>query len=77
MRGCFGTPTEISRFIEAQQRESKSLGYRFVSLVDFLCLDNSCPAVIGDTPVYADGNHMSADFSKRFSQVIRNLRLFD
>ncbi len=77
MRGCFGTPTEISRFIEAQQRESKSLGYRFVSLVDFLCLDNSCPAIIGDTPVYADGNHMSADFSKRFSEVIRNLRLFD
>ena len=76
MRKCFGTPNEISQFVKVQKQESESLKYRFVNLIDYLCINSSCPAVISDTPVYADGNHMSADFSKKFGAVIKNLRLF-
>ena len=75
MRKCFGTPNEISQFVKIQKQESGSLKYRFVNLVDYLCINSSCPAVIDDTPVYADGNHMSADFSKKFSTIIKSLRL--
>jgi len=76
LRKCFGSPNEISRFVKIQKQESESLKYRFVNLIDYLCINSSCPAVINDTPVYADGNHMSADFSKKFSAVIKNLRIF-
>jgi hypothetical protein len=76
MRRCFGTPNEILPFVKIQKQESKSLKYHFVNLIDYLCINSSCPAVIDDTPVYADGNHMSADFSKKFGAVIKNLRLF-
>ena len=76
MRKCFGTPNEISRFVKIQKQESESLKYHFVNLIDYLCINSSCPAVIDDTPVYADGNHMSADFSKKFSTVIKNLHIF-
>ena len=76
MRKCFGTPNEISKFVKIQKQESESLKYRFVNLIDYLCLNSTCPAVIDDTPVYADGNHMSADFSKKFGAVFKNLRLF-
>jgi hypothetical protein len=76
MRKCFGTPNEILRFVEIQKRESQTLKYRFVNLIDYLCINSSCPAVIDDTPVYADGNHISADFSKKFGDNIKNLRLF-
>jgi peptidoglycan/LPS O-acetylase OafA/YrhL len=76
MRKCFGTPSEISRFVKTQKQDSESLKYRFVNLIDYLCINSSCPAVIDDTPVYADGNHMSADFSKKFSAVIKNLRIY-
>jgi hypothetical protein len=77
MRKCFGTPDQISRFVEVQKRESKSLNYRFINLIDYLCLKSACPALIDDTPVYADGNHLSADFSKKFSTIIKSLRLID
>jgi hypothetical protein len=77
MRKCFGTPAQISKFTEIQKQESQSLRFRFVNLIDYLCIKSICPAVIDDTPVYADGNHMSGVFSEKFSGVIKNLRLFD
>jgi hypothetical protein len=76
MRKCFGTPNEISKFVKVQKQESESLKYNFVNLIEYLCINSSCPAVIDDTPVYADGNHMSADFSKKLGAVFKNLRLF-
>jgi peptidoglycan/LPS O-acetylase OafA/YrhL len=77
MQKCFGTPNQISRFVKTQKQESESLEYRFVNLIDYLCLKSVCPAVIDNTPVYADGNHMSANFSRNFSAVIKNLRIYD
>jgi len=77
MRKCFGTPGQILKFVEIQKRDSQSVKYSFINLIDYLCLKSVCPAVIDDTPVYADGNHMSADFSKKFSTIIQSLRLFD
>jgi len=77
MNRCFGTPGQISRFVEIQKRESLSLKYRFVNLVDYLCIKSACPALIYDIPVYADGNHLSAGFSRKFSTNIKNLRLFE
>ncbi len=76
MQKCFGTPDQISRFVEIQKRESQSLKYSFINLIDFLCIKSACPALINDTPVYADGNHLSLDFSKKFSTIIRSLRIY-
>jgi hypothetical protein len=76
LRACFGNPNSISKFVEIQKRESRSFDYRYVNLIDYLCIDLSCPALIDGTPVYADGNHLSADFSKEFSAVVKNLALF-
>jgi hypothetical protein len=77
MRKCFGTPNKIAPFVKIQKQYSELLNYRFVNLVDYLCLKSVCPALIDETPVYADGNHLSVDFSKKFSAVVKNLRLFD
>jgi|GEM_PF-3086624 len=75
LRKCFGFPGSISKFVEIQKRDSQSLKFEFINLIDYLCI-SSCPAVIYDTPVYADGSHLSVDFSKKFSEAIKNLRLF-
>ena len=77
MRKCFGTPNEILRFVKIQKQDSESFKYRFLNLIDYLCINSSCPALIDDIPVYADGNHLSGDFSKKFSAVIKSLRFFD
>jgi hypothetical protein len=76
MQKCFGTPDQILRFVELQKRESQFLKYSFINLIDFLCIKSACPALIDNTPVYADGNHLSLDFSRKFSAVIRSLRLY-
>jgi peptidoglycan/LPS O-acetylase OafA/YrhL len=77
LRNCFGTTERISQFVRMQAQESESLGYRYVNLIRYLCIDSSCPALINDIPVYADGNHMSSDFSNNFGEVIKRLNLFD
>ena len=76
MQKCFGTPDQILRFVELQKREAQFLKYSFINLIDFLCIKSACPALIDNTPVYADGNHLSLDFSRKFSAVIRSLRLY-
>jgi hypothetical protein len=76
MRKCFGTPDQISKFVEIQKRESQSLKFSFINLIDFLCIKSACPALINDIPVYADGSHLSGEFSKKFSAVIRSLRIY-
>jgi len=76
MKKCFGTASMIAPFVKIQKQDSELLKYRFVNLIDYLCMNSICPAVIDDTPVYADGNHMSAEFSKKFSAVIKNLRIY-
>ena len=77
LRNCFGSPNRISRFVKIQKRESESLKYQYLNLVDYLCLNSSCPPLINDTPVYADGNHMSLEFSRKFGEVVKTLRLLD
>ncbi len=44
-----------------------------VSLVDlnrYFCSDSTCPAVIGNTVVYSDGNHITATYSKSLAQTL-------
>jgi peptidoglycan/LPS O-acetylase OafA/YrhL len=77
LRKCFGSPNAISRFVDAQKRESQSLNFQFIDLVDYLCINSRCPALINDTPVYADGSHLSGTFSKQLGSVFKNLRIFD
>lgn len=76
LHACFGTPNQISKFVDFQTNETRKNNSVYVNLVDYLCFKGSCPPIVQDVPVYADGNHLSRNFSSKFSVIIKNLHLF-
>lgn len=45
----------------------------FVDLTPYFCDETSCPAVIGNTVVYSDRNHITATYSRSLSGVLGQL----
>jgi hypothetical protein len=64
--------------IEAQSAEFKaaSAGPDNISSIDttswFCDRDNRCPSFVGDTPVFADGGHLTETYSKMLAAVLRD-----
>ncbi len=46
-------------------------GAEFVDLTDWLCLDETCPAVIGQVLVYRQGSHVTASYAETMTSVLR------
>ncbi len=36
----------------------------------WFCVDDLCPAFVGSTPVFADGVHMTAEYSERIGDSV-------
>ena len=46
----------------------------YFDFTDYLCNQTTCPAIIGNTLVYADDNHITATFSRAMAdQMIANI----
>src|SRR5699024_10271541 len=52
--------------------ESLPPNVEHVDYTDFVCNDETCPAVIGNVIGYMDTNHMSATFNETFGPIIRS-----
>lgn len=64
---CSAIPAEAlsPELVEAEQAAADSGGAQYVDLTPYLCNDRTCPTIIGNTLVYRDGHHLTAQFSEQ------------
>jgi len=80
-RGCFSrglaprecrAPVTLTwrQYGEAEREAAVAAGARFVDPRPWVCIDEVCPALIGDTIVSFDGNHLSGTYGARLGPVL-------
>jgi peptidoglycan/LPS O-acetylase OafA/YrhL len=55
---------------DAEKKAATAHGIDFIDPVPWLCAQGKCPAVIGTTPVYSDGEHFTQAFSKKLAPLL-------
>ena len=53
--------------IRAERAAADATGARYLDLTPYLCNDETCPMIIGNTLVYRDGHHLTATFSAKLA----------
>ena len=53
--------------IRAERAAADATGARYLDLTPYLCNDQTCPMIIGNTLVYRDGHHLTATFSAKLA----------
>lgn len=76
IRACFGNASSIVKYVEYQQNYGKTLGFEYLNLTQYLCVENWCPPVIQGVPVYGDTNHFSKVFSSKLSRIFNDIKIF-
>ena len=72
MGTCTATwPASALTGYDEVQRQVTRLGAGFIATRGFVCYQRECPAVIGHTIAWVDGNHMSAAYSGRVAGAFR------
>jgi hypothetical protein len=56
----------------AERAAAERVGARYVDVRDWFCWRSQCPAVIGPTPVYWDGDHLTAAYAIAIAPLLRN-----
>jgi peptidoglycan/LPS O-acetylase OafA/YrhL len=60
----------------AERAAASAAGAAHVDVEDLFCAGGRCPAVVGSTPVYTDGRHLTAAYARRLApQLARLLRV--
>jgi peptidoglycan/LPS O-acetylase OafA/YrhL len=54
----------------AEKEAAEANDVTYVDPLPWLCARSNCPAVIGTTPVYSDGQHMTQAFSKKLAPLL-------
>ena len=58
----------------AEAAAARESGATYVDPEPWFCVDGRCPAVVGSTPVYTDGRHLTAAYARRLApQLERSL----
>jgi peptidoglycan/LPS O-acetylase OafA/YrhL len=55
---------------QAEQAAATANGAGYVDVLPWFCVDGRCPAVIGRTPVYWDGFHITAAYSRTLTDLL-------
>lgn len=55
--------------LRADRAAAEASGAQLIEVNDFLCTENVCPLIIGNTLVYRDTNHLTATFSRSMASV--------
>jgi hypothetical protein len=63
-------PLDWRRYGEAEREAAVAYGARFVDPRPWVCIDEVCPALIGDIPTSFDGNHLSGVYAARLGPVL-------
>lgn len=56
-----------------EQLADPPAGVTFVDLTEYFCDETHCPAVIGDTIVYSDRNHITASYSRSLAWALERM----
>ena len=60
-------PGEWRAVRDAEQAAAREAGAAYVDPERWFCADGRCPAVVGSTPVYTDGRHLTEAYSRRLA----------
>lgn len=56
--------------IALESRVAKSAGVKAIDPEAWFCVDQRCPAVVGNVPAYADGEHLTAEYSTKIGPAV-------
>ncbi|ORV83870.1 acyltransferase [Mycobacterium interjectum] len=56
--------------IAAESAATQAAGGRYADLTELFCTGNRCPAIVGNTLVYFDGNHITVEYAQAVAPVI-------
>lgn len=68
-----GAPRDValgSPESEEEQRVTQELGVPYVDLNDYICSEELCSPIVGNTLAYRDAHHLTATFSAQLSEVL-------
>ena len=54
----------------SEQAVAAETGVRAIDPEQWFCIDDLCPAVVGSTPVYFDGHHLTAEYARRIAPEV-------
>jgi hypothetical protein len=63
-------PRRFLQQVAIEQDVARTTGALHVDPERWFCADDRCPAVVGSTPVYADGLHMTAEYAERIAPEV-------
>jgi SGNH domain (fused to AT3 domains) len=55
--------------IAAEAEAAVAVGGRYAALTDLFCTATVCPVVVGNQPLFRDGNHLSIDYAQFLAPV--------
>ena len=67
---CWGPSVDSGLVTTAEADTAKSMGATYIDVVRWFCEYGHCPAFVGTTPVYADGSHLTVQYSERLSPLL-------
>ncbi len=68
---CWGPSSMDSRLVaSAEEDTAKSMGATYIDVLHWFCEYGHCPAFVGTIPVYADGSHLTVQYSNRLSPLL-------
>ncbi len=56
--------------IAAETVATKTSGGQYADLTELFCTTNRCPVIVGNTMVYLDWNHITADYSRQLAPAM-------
>jgi peptidoglycan/LPS O-acetylase OafA/YrhL len=63
-------PRRFTEQSAIEQQVAADTGATHVDPERWFCVDSRCPAVVGNTPVFADGLHMTAEYAERIGDQL-------
>ncbi|TFV92688.1 acyltransferase [Blastococcus sp. CT_GayMR20] len=75
---CNGPPSEESRrHIRVEKAGAEAAGATYVDPTPWFCFRNTCPAVVGSTPVFSEGVHLTPQYSRKLAPQLERSLLGD
>jgi hypothetical protein len=53
--------------MESERLVAAATGVRAIDPEQWFCIDGVCPTFVGNTPVYGDGQHLTAEYARRIA----------
>lgn len=71
LRCAFPRSTAFDKRVRQAEQDLAATGaFTYLDYSDYFCNDTVCPAILGNTLVYRDSNHLTVDFSTAFAPVV-------